>query len=236
VSVYRWFSSLVNEMTAANQWIDAEVLFRATSSANALFEFIFDKPAPGATSQAIQGHDHTSTQGGRVVARGSLYSGGAGKNQFLQFVGPGSGVWGNADNANTSSRQRSTTFWAYSSATTSGSSSPYTNPVAWCSLRFQYETHGTARVISARLQNNTTSKTSDVVTFNIPGSTGIVSASPALLLEEVPISSGWNEYTLELMSDHDSPTVYTSHICLFEAADVDGCFESSTGVSPLGGA
>lgn len=235
MSVFRWFSELVNEMTEGQQWLDSEVLFRVTSQVNALYELILDKPAPGATSQGIQGHDHTSTQGGRTVARGTLYSAGAGKQQLFKFEGPGSGVWGNADNANTTARQRSVTFKAYCSGTSTGSSSPYTTPVAWCSLRFQFETHGTARVISVRLQNSTLTKTSDVVTFNIPGSTGIISSSPPLLLTEVPITAGWNDFVLELMSDHDSPIVYTTHVALLEAADEDGCYESSTGVSPLGG-
>ena len=235
MSVYRWFTELVNEIVESNQWLDAEALFRITSTANALYELTLDKAAPGATSQAIQGHDHSSSQGGRTVARGTLYSAGAGKEQLFKFEGPGSGLWGNCDNANTTARQRSTTFYAYCSADTTGSSSPYTNPVAWCFLRFLYETHGTSRTISVRLQNNTLTKTSDVATFTIPGSTGVVSASPNITLEEVPIQQGWNEFTLELMSDHDSPIVYTTHIVLLEAADLDGCYIASTGVSPLGG-
>ena len=235
MSVYRWFSSLVNEFVESNQWMDAESLFRVTSQANALYELVLDKAAPGATSQAIQGHDHSASQGGRTVARGTLYSAGAGKNQLFKFEGPGSGLWGNCDNANSSSKQRSTTFYAYCSATSTGSSSPYTNPVAWCSLRFLYETHGTSRTISVRIQNSTLTKTSDTATFTIPGSTGTVSSSDPILLEEVPIQQGWNEFVLELMSDHDSPIVYTTHICLMEAADENGCYTASTGVSPLGG-
>ena len=65
MSVYRWFTELVNELVESNQWLDAEALFRITSTANALYELTLDKAAPGATSQAIQGHDHSSSQGGR---------------------------------------------------------------------------------------------------------------------------------------------------------------------------
>ena len=235
MSVYRWFSELVNEMVAANQWLDTEVLFRATAQANALYEFVFDKPAPGANTQAVQGHDHSTTQGGRTCARGTAYSGGAGQEQLFKFQAAGPTIWGNCDNANSSSKQRSTTFWAYCSGTSTGLSSPYTNPVAWCSLRFIFEPRARDKVISFRLQNNTLTKTSETQTFDsIVGSSTVV-ASASLTLKEVPIQQGWNEFTLELMSDLGTPRIYTTHICLMEAADEDGCYEASTGVSPLGG-
>jgi len=49
------------------------------------------------------------------------------------------------------------------------------------------------------------------------------------------LQQGWNEFDIELQTDKDSPVFYTTHLCLMEAADEDGCYEASTGVSPLGG-
>ena len=235
MSVYRWFSELVNEMVEANQWLDSEVLFRITSTLNAQYEFLTDKAAPGATSQTIQGHDHTSTQGGRTVARGTLYSAGAGKNQLFKWTPSAINTWYSADNANSTTLQRGgTLFYAYCSATTTGSSSPYTNPVAWGYLRVQCPIHGTSTTISIRVKNVTLSKYSETVTVAAPGGGGSpVSAS--VEFEEIPIQPGWNEFDIEMQTDKDTPTLYTTQFVLYEAADEDGCYEASTGVSPLGG-
>ena len=237
MSVYRWFSELVNEMVDSNQWLDTEVLFRATSQANALYEFIFDKPAPGATSQAIQGHDHTTTQGGRTCARGTVYSGGAGQDQFFKWEPSAATTWYSADNANSSSKQRSgSLFWAYCSGTTTGASSPYTTPVAWLHVRVLKPGAGGGgnKTVSARINNVTLSKYSETKTFTVAAG-GSSPVSESLDFVEVPIQPGWNEFDIEYQTDKDSPVVYTTHLCLMEAADENGCYESSTGVSPLGG-
>lgn len=234
MSVYRWFSELVNEMVEANQWLDTEVLFRATSQANALYEFVFDKPAPGATSQAIQGHDHSTTQGGRTCARGTVYSGGAGQDQFFKWEPASPTTWYSADNVNSSSKQRSgSLFWAYCSGVTTGASSPYTTPVAWLSARFLIPSQGGNPTVSIRVKNVTLTKYSETQTIAL--SAGGSTTSETKTFVEVPIQQGWNEFDIELQTDKDSPTIYTTHLCLMEAADEDGCYEASTGVSPLGG-
>lgn len=235
--MYRWFCELINEYVAANQWLDSEVVFRLVATMNALYEFIYDKPAPGATSQAIQGHNHNSTQGGRVVARGTVFVGGAGKNQYFLADLISSSTWYTADNNNSSTLQRGGSIgWFYASATSTGASSPYTTPVGWAYLRIMWPPSTGSHTLSARLYNRTMSKYSDTQTAVLSPGTGVNPETADMTFTEVPIQAGWNEFDLQFSSSSGSnQAVYTTTLVVVEAADVDGCYEASTGVSPLGG-
>lgn len=84
-SVLRAFKALEEELLDALEFVDV-VLSWTAWGLNALYEAALDKPAPGATNQAVKGHDHLSVassgQGGRIVGRNMCAMGGAGVRGF----------------------------------------------------------------------------------------------------------------------------------------------------------
>ncbi len=207
MSAKRYFQALNDYIFGADQSMAAEDLYRLYGFANGIFEGIFDKKAPGATSQRIEGHDHTDStvsgyQGGRPLARNVCYFGFKGENLACFAASPSAAsAWTVMDEDwSTVYRRSSNTagelFRTYISAgwDSVGSGTPSSPPYLKARV-FLYWTPTSASVEwDVRVKNVNTSRYSSTVT--------ITSSSTSLHaqwidIDFVPTVDGWSGFDVE---------------------------------------
>jgi len=205
MGAYRWFAKLEQGLVAAQEFLDSDTLFRAYSYANALWESIYDKNIPN-MAQKVKGHDHSATNGGRALARGTCYVGGVGDDLLMKSTALAYGnTWLSADSAVGASTNRKTIlgyhFRVYHSEQfVSGGSTPsYTNGTVdtWIQLEWLSNFTATNMPLKARIVNNTLSKTSSEFVALVSGT----NSGAWFHITDIPFQAGWNNYTIELLAD-----------------------------------
>lgn len=227
--------------------VDALTLADSTMRANALYEHTMDRPALGATTQRIMGHDHyASGYGGRPVPMGCIYytrtydlSGGA---ELYAIICTVQNTWYYFDE--TASARRTTAastpggtvtthpmFLArvthgFSSSGSPPSSAPYL--VAMAYIRHAASPSAT---IEVRIYNLSTGNYSAVTT-------GGGASEEALFIDQIPCTAGIvNRFAVEVRcTSAAGVTVDMLGCCLFEVGSYAGtnrAYVASTGSAPL---
>ena len=214
MSAKRFFQALNDYLFDSDQPMSAEDLYRLYGFANGLFEGIFDRKAPGSTSQRVEGHDHTDStvtnyQGGRPLARNVCYYGFKGENLFVFAASPsGAATWTPMDEDWNPNYQRTTNtaaemFRTYISAgwdsvgTGTPSSPPYLSARA---LLVWTPTVSTVQW-DVRIKNINTGRYSATATVN---STSTSQHAQWVDINFVPTADGWSGFDVECQRTNGS--------------------------------
>lgn len=209
MSAYKWFAKLEQLLAASGEFLDSDTLFRAYGFANAIYENIYDKIAPGAAGQSVKGHDHTGTRGGRAVARGTCYVAGTGDDTVMYCESTALGnVFIQADANVEASVNRFTNlnyhFRVYHSDrfASAGSSDPYTNGncEGWIQLLWATNFTAASLELHAKITNVTMSRESETTVASVSGTTD----GAFFKIEDIPFQAGWNNYSVQLKADMSS--------------------------------
>jgi len=85
----RYFGEeLADELVIDDFSLNADTFKRLFSAINALAEATMDKPCPGASSQSINGHDHSALFLGRPIGHGKIYSAGVDLERYETSPAP----------------------------------------------------------------------------------------------------------------------------------------------------
>lgn len=204
-TILRYFGNdapLDDALVASPQPLDAFILKLMFMAANALYEAVYDRPAPGSTIQKIQGHDH-SAQGGRPVPMGKLYSaGGATTIPWATATLPTINQWEYSDKDNavgtrrTSGTPNQTTgagsatqqFSAYVTFDiVSGGNPPTVNPYLHAKIQLLIPSLSSAEV---RIYNKTINALSESI---------IAFSNEWIDISKIPCSGGeWNDFDIQI--------------------------------------
>jgi len=219
--VWSYFGELDPELGGSDEWVDAELLILLESAIAALHEHTTDTATPGASSQYIKGHDH-STNGGRPVCMGLCFSTGADASLSLTapfaqvcttqntwyFIDQGAATQRSAGTAG-SSVTTGTWWFPVSPGITSTGNPPTTAPSLYGEIQTTF-TGAASPTVEARLHNVATGDYSETITLTGGGSTDSFS--------RIPCSGGvWNELTLEVRcTSHAAITVDLDWMAIYE--------------------
>ena len=197
--VFSYFDVMEELLAADEEWVDAELMLLLEGAINSITEALIDKEAPGASSQYIKGHDH-STNGGRPLNMGLVYSMGVDSGLALPVFSPSLAVqntWYFLDQGSTYQRSSGTAggsvtagcvLGPVSPGVSSSGSPPTSNPSLVSRVVIDFTAPAT---VELRVMNVTTGTYSETVSVTLPGSTSE--------FIRVPCSGGvWNEFTLEM--------------------------------------
>lgn len=97
------FETLDDALVGSYTWVDPILLHRLYKFVSALHEGVHDWRAPGSAAQVCRGHDHSSTYGGRLLARGKQYTAATGDNPLYALTSL-AGSWREVDYDDTNGR------------------------------------------------------------------------------------------------------------------------------------
>jgi hypothetical protein len=228
MSVLRAWKALEEDLLSAKEFLGVALSWAAWQK-NALYEALLDKKAPGATSQAVQGHDHVAAvdggQGGRIVGRSMAAMGGAGNNGFaeVEITALNTSTWVTVPVNYATNGIPSFRAWCGKgmiSATGTAPSAPCLDAKV---LVFSDLT------VDVRIQHATTSFYSATKTHTPSGSF----LSSLLHITNIPANDeGWNPYNLQVRSSGLGSYIYICLVNESESPIVDGTYYAGTPPTP----
>lgn len=227
--------ALEQDLVADEEWLDADVILRAVSILNAIYEGTEAMAAIGASSQTVKAHDH-GDYGGRAVARNVVVAAGNGNNGLFICPIADVAIWVAADGNGSGSRSDAgiAMFSGYvSPGLDSAGNPPSTAPylTAWVYI---YEDQSDLSTVNLRIYNSNTGTLSAVTT--VGAGTPKKGWFP---IDFVPCDGdAWNDFVLEIRSDKvgvtGDHTIRTHALIIAECAGL-GAVGVSSGSEVLGG-
>jgi len=229
--IKRFFTALNDALLDADESGDAETHTRAYAFGNALFEGIFDKRAPGASSQRIQGHDHTDStvsgyQGGRPLARHVCYNAYRADNSSVYYASPSSASsWVSFDEHWSSTYQRTTNtaaelFRTYISAgwDSTGTGTPSSPPYLNVRLLLNWTPTASSVEWDVRVKNIVSGRYSQTQTVISTSTSQHIQWMDITL---VPASDGWCGFDIEVLRRNGSASdvLYCDQFVMYEDID-----------------